>query len=87
MSKKQNRLTKFFAKNKPVQLTDHKDGLFYATSTEVSSQKSDEVSDSKGGKRKFQNIWKSVFVNLIEIRILKKFSVSFYILRVFVVHL
>jgi hypothetical protein len=33
-------------KNKPIQLTDHKAGLFYATSTEVSSQKSDEVSDS-----------------------------------------
>jgi hypothetical protein len=30
--------------------------VFYATSTEVSSQKSDEVSGSKGGKRKFKDI-------------------------------
>ena len=53
---------KFFAKNKPVELIDHKAGLFYATSTEVSSQKSDEVSGSKGGKRIFQDIQRSVFV-------------------------
>jgi hypothetical protein len=36
--------------------------MFYATLMEVSSQKSEEVSGSKGGKRKFQDIWKSVFV-------------------------
>jgi hypothetical protein len=30
-----------------------------AISTEVSSQKSDEFSGSKGGKRKFHDIWKS----------------------------
>ena len=47
---------KIFRKNEPVELTDHKAGVFYATSTEVSSQKSDEVSGSKGGKCKFQDI-------------------------------
>jgi len=51
-----------FAKNKPVELTNQKAGLFYATSTEVSSQKSDEFSGSKDGKCKFQDIWKSAFV-------------------------
>jgi hypothetical protein len=30
--------------------------MFYATSIEASSQKSEEVSGSKGGKRKFQDI-------------------------------
>jgi hypothetical protein len=33
MSKKQNRLTKFFAKNKPVESTDHEDDLPDETST------------------------------------------------------
>jgi hypothetical protein len=54
ISKKQNLHTKFFAKNKPVELTDYE-----ATSTEVSSQNSDEVSGSKAEKRKYQDIWKS----------------------------
>ena len=36
-----------------------------AISTEVSSQKSDEVSGSKGGKRKFHDVWKSKFSWLI----------------------
>ena len=52
--------TKYFAKNKSVELTYHK-----AISTEVSSQKSDEVSGSKGGKRKFHDVWKSNFSWLI----------------------
>ena len=51
-----------FAKNKQVELINQKAGLFYETLTEVSSQKSDEVSGSKDGKHKFQDIWKSAFV-------------------------
>jgi hypothetical protein len=47
ISKKQNLLTKCFAKNKPVESTDYKAGLPDATSTEVSSQNTDEVSGSK----------------------------------------
>jgi hypothetical protein len=35
MSKKSNRRTQFFAKNKLVESTDHKAGLSDATSTEV----------------------------------------------------
>ena len=56
--------TKFFANNKPVELTDHKAGLFYTTLTEVSNQKSDDVSgsESEKKKRKFQDVSKSVFV-------------------------
>jgi hypothetical protein len=56
ISKIKNLHANFFAKNKPVELTDHKAGLFYATSMDVSSQISEEVSGSKGGKRKFQDI-------------------------------
>ena len=59
ISKKQNLHTKFFTKNKPVELTDYEAGLSDATSTEVSSQNSDEVSGSKAEKRKYQDIWKS----------------------------
>jgi len=59
ISKKQNLHTKFFAKNKSVELTDYEAGLSDATSTEVSSQNSDEVSGSKAEKRKYKDIWKS----------------------------
>jgi hypothetical protein len=62
ISKNQKPSYKLFAKIKPVELTDHRAGLIYAISMEVSSQKSEEVSGSKGGKRKFQDIWKSVVV-------------------------
>ena len=54
MSKKQNLHTQFFAKNKPVKSTDNEVDLSDATSTEVSSQNSDEVSGSKAEKRKYQ---------------------------------
>ena len=50
--------TKIFAKNKP-ELTVN------AISTEVSSQKSDEVLGSKGGMHKFHDVWKSKFLWLI----------------------
>ena len=54
ISKKQNLYAKFFTNNKPVELTDYEAGLSDATSTEVSSQNSDEVSGSKAEKRKYQ---------------------------------
>jgi hypothetical protein len=54
ISKKQNLHAKFFTNNKPVELTDYEAGLSHATSTEVSSQNSDEVSGSKAEKRKYQ---------------------------------
>ena len=38
-AKNQKPSYKFFVKNNPIELTDRKAGLFYATSTEVSSQK------------------------------------------------
>jgi hypothetical protein len=56
--------TTFFAKNKLSELTDHKAGLFYATSMEGSSQNSDKVSGSKGGKCKFHDVWKSIVAHL-----------------------
>jgi hypothetical protein len=42
MSKKQNLLTKFFAKNKLVESTDHVTGLPDAASQEVSIENTDE---------------------------------------------
>ena len=39
--------------------------MFYATSTEVSSQNTNEGSGSKAEKRKFQDVWKSEFLWLI----------------------
>ena len=57
--KKQNLHTKYFTKNKLIELTDCEAGLSDATSTEVSSQNSDEVSGSKAEKRKYHDIWKS----------------------------
>jgi hypothetical protein len=51
----------FFAKNKPVESTDHEAGLPDASSTEVSSQNTNEGSGSKIEKRKFQDVWKSRF--------------------------
>jgi hypothetical protein len=42
MSKKQNLLTKFFAKNKLVESTDHETGLPDAASREVSIENTDE---------------------------------------------
>ena len=57
ISKKQNLLTKFFAKNKPVESTDCETCLPDATLTEVIiSQNTDEDSGSKAEKRKFQDV-------------------------------
>ena len=44
MRKKQNLLTKYFAKNKPVELTDHETGLPDAASREISIENNDEGS-------------------------------------------
>ena len=56
MSKKQNLLTKFFAKNKSVKSTDHEADLPGATSTEISTQNTDEGLASKVEKSKFQDV-------------------------------
>jgi hypothetical protein len=48
--------TKFFAKNKLVESTDHEAGMSDATSTEVWSQNSDEGSGSKAEMHKFHNV-------------------------------
>ena len=53
MSKKQN-LTKFFAKNKSVELTDHETNLPDAASPEESIENTDK--GSKAEKRKFQDV-------------------------------
>jgi hypothetical protein len=53
------------AKNKPVKSTDREAGLPDATSTEVSSQNTNEGSDSKAEKCKFQDVWKSEFLFII----------------------
>jgi hypothetical protein len=53
MRKKQNCITKFFAKNKSVASTDHEAGLSDATSTEVLDQYTDEGSCSKAEKRRY----------------------------------
>ena len=58
MSKKQNLFTKFFAKNKSVESTDHETGL-----PEVSIENTDK--GSKAEKRKFQDVWKSKFSWLV----------------------
>jgi hypothetical protein len=63
MSKKQNLLTKFFAKNKSVESTDHETDLPDAASLELSVKNTDE--GSKSEKRKFQDIWKSKFSWLV----------------------
>jgi len=55
----------FLTKNKPVESTDREAGLSDATSTEVPSQNTNEGSGSKAEKRKFQNVWKSEFLWLI----------------------
>ena len=59
MRKKQNCITKFFAKNKSVASTDHEAGLSDATSTEVWIQYSDEGSGFtyKAEMRKFHDVW------------------------------
>ena len=55
ISKKQNLHAKFFTNNEPVELTDYEAGLSAdATSTEVSSHNSDEVSGYKAEKCKYQ---------------------------------
>jgi hypothetical protein len=54
--------TKFFAKNKLVESTDHEAGLSDATSTEVRSQNSDEDSGSTAEMHKFHDVWKSEFL-------------------------
>jgi len=51
MSKKQNPLTKFFAKSKLVESTDHETGLPDAASPKVSIENTDE--GSKAEKHKF----------------------------------
>ena len=56
-----------FAKNKPVESTDRKDGLPDATTTDVSSQNTNEGSDSIVENHKFQDVWKSEFLWLIKI--------------------
>ena len=58
MSKKQNLFTKFFAKNKSVESTDHETGV-----PEVSIENTDK--GSKAEKRKFQDVWKSKFSWLV----------------------
>ena len=47
MSKKQNLLTKFFAKNKLVESTDHETGLPDAAPQEVSIENTDEGSKAE----------------------------------------
>ena len=47
ISKKQNLLTKFFAKNKSVESTDHETGLPDAASWEVSIENTDEGSKTE----------------------------------------
>ena len=47
MSKKQNLLTKFFAKNKSVESTDHETGLPDAASWEVSIENTDDGSKAE----------------------------------------
>jgi hypothetical protein len=54
MSKKQNLFTKFFAKNKSVESTDHETGL-----PEVSIENTDK--GSKAEKRKFQDFGSQSF--------------------------
>jgi hypothetical protein len=44
MRKKQNLPTKYFAKNKSVELTDHQTGLPVAASREISIENNDEGS-------------------------------------------
>ena len=59
MSKKQNLLTKFFAKNKSVELTDHEISLPDAALQEVSIENTDEgskaasVNSKMSGSRSF----------------------------------
>jgi hypothetical protein len=52
MSKKQNLLTKFFAKNKSVKSTDHETGLPNAASWEESIDNRDEGSKAESVKSK-----------------------------------
>ena len=47
MNKKQNLLTKFFAKNTSVESTDHETGLPDAASQEVSIENTDEGSKAE----------------------------------------
>ena len=60
MGKKQNLLTKFFAKNKLVESTDHETGLPDAASREVSIENTDEgskaesVNSKMSGSRSFR---------------------------------
>ena len=63
MSKKQNLLTKFFAKNKLVESTDHETGPPDAAPQEVSIENTDE--GSKAEKHKLQGVWKSKFSWLV----------------------
>jgi len=56
---KQNRLTHFFAKNKPTNSTE--DGL----SNTTSSQNEVPSSKAKGEKPKFLDVWKSEFSRLL----------------------
>ena len=56
MCKKQNLLTKFFAKNKSGESTDHETGLPDAKSREVSIENTDEaesVNSKMSGSRSF----------------------------------
>ena len=60
MCKKQNLLTKFFAKNKSVESTDHETGLPDAASREVSIENTDDgskaesVNSKMSGSRSFR---------------------------------
>ena len=56
MSKKQN-LTKFFAKNKSVESTDHETDLPDAASQEVSIENTDEGSKAESLNSKMSGSW------------------------------
>ena len=66
ISKKENRLPKFFVKNKPVESTDYENWLAWCNIDENISQNTDEGSDSKVEKRKFQDVSQSEFPWLID---------------------
>jgi len=67
MSKKQNLLTKFFAKNISVVSTDHETGLPDAASREVSIENTDEgskaesVNSKMSGRRSFRGSYDSSY--------------------------
>jgi hypothetical protein len=62
MRKKQNLLTKYFAKNKPVELTDHETGMPDAASREISIENTDEgskavsLNSKMSGSRSFRGL-------------------------------